>query len=756
MRLFIYTVCCFVAFCGHIGAQGHEFVLCKKGKPQCQLVAPKDSSGAYIRAAVIMQDLLKEMTGADFELTEELGQRAVVFSFMSKDLYQKAFPNFGEDGFAIVSGIKSKQLYFVSESAKGLENAVYYFFETYLGCRYYAADAVVIPKSTDLRVQYMTDVVNPSFDYREIYESDTRRGDFGAWRRTDNLKGTGSFRNHDGWGLWVHTMHRLVPPELYFESHPTYFALRNGVRIKDQLCLSNEEVLAVTVASLRAEIAKNPTAKYWSVSQMDNYNFCECGACHAADSIEGSHSGSLIRFVNEVAKAFPDKVISTLAYQYTRSAPRVTRPASNVNIMLCTIECNRAKPIAADTSQGAFVHDLEAWDALTDNIIVWDYVVNFSHLVMPFPNWQVLQPNIQLFEKHGVKMLFEQGYNGPSGEMCELRAYLLAELAWNPRKQVADLIDEFLKGYYGAAAPCIKTYLDLQTKSLNESGRALTLYEPPYTHAKGYLSPANLRTYFELMAKARQAVGSDSTLLHRIDMVEQSIRYAYLEVTKSCVFTDDWCFTKNDLGQYVVKPALEDMLDQFCGTAIQFGPSLLHEVSKSPTYYHEIMTDFYATGVSQHKAVGKKITFAEAPSPSYRGNSPESLIDGAFGTEDYQMLWQGWWGKDMSAVIDLGQQDTIQEVQIRFLDNNQAWIMSPSGFDVMVSDDGTHFRTVGEVINQQAGQQITPQIIALTYQTDTLIPARYIKITAHNIGKLPVWRGVSGDAWLFVDEIIIK
>jgi hypothetical protein len=97
----------------------------------------------------------------------------------------------------------------------------------------------------------------------------------------------------------------------------------------------------------------------------------------------------MIKFVNAVAKHFPDKIISTLAYQYTRKAPTHIKPLSNVNIMLCTIECDRSKPLTADTSKGSFVDDLKSWSALTHNILVWDYVINFHHYLMPFPNWQV-------------------------------------------------------------------------------------------------------------------------------------------------------------------------------------------------------------------------------------------------------------------------------------------------------------------------------------------------------------------------------
>ena len=142
------------------------------------------------------------------------------------------------------------------------------------------------------------------------------------------------------------------------------------VRAADgQLCLSNPDVLQIVIEDLRRRMEDNPDANYWSVSQNDTYLPCDCAQCRRSNEEEGSPSGSLLRFVNQVAAEFPDKTISTLAYQYSRQAPRITKPAPNVNIMLCSIECDRATPIAEGCTD--FATDLVEWSALTDNIFLW-------------------------------------------------------------------------------------------------------------------------------------------------------------------------------------------------------------------------------------------------------------------------------------------------------------------------------------------------------------------------------------------------
>lgn len=64
--------------------------------------------------------------------------------------------------------------------------------------------------------------------------------------------------------------------------------------------------------------------------------------------------------------------------------------------MLCTIELNRAKSIETDISSKSFLQDIVDWGKISKHIYLWDYTVNFSNHVSPFPNLHVLQPNIQL------------------------------------------------------------------------------------------------------------------------------------------------------------------------------------------------------------------------------------------------------------------------------------------------------------------------------------------------------------------------
>ncbi|MBP8823506.1 MAG: DUF4838 domain-containing protein [Flavobacteriales bacterium] len=558
------------------------------------------------------------------------------------------------------------------------------------------------------------------------------------------------------WGLWVHTMHRFVPAT-WIDAHPEYFAERNGIRITDQVCFSNKEVLRITVDSLRAMMRRKPAATYWSVSQLDNFNYCQCALCRQADSSDGSHIGSILHFVNAVADSFPEKVISTLAYQYSRTPPKVTRPRPNVNIMLCSIEEDRSKPIATRSGPGSFTADLHAWSAITHNIIVWDYVINFSHLLAPFPNWKVLQPNIRLFRDAGVPMVFEQGLSGPGGEMPMFRATLLADLLWNPDLDVDSLRTAFMDEFYGPdAGPYINEYTRLMEQELDKSGLPLTLYEHPQAHKDGYLSPANLARYQTLFTSAEAATMDGEPLYQqRVEAARLPIMYAELEIARALPGTPNGLFEKDASGQWQAKPYYTALLDSFVVRAKRHGNILLHETRLPPDEYRAQFSHYLKHGAVSHLAVGKTITCNTPPAAKYTGGSPGALIDGFRAGTNYQFAWQGWQGQDLVAVIDLGMAQRISSAAMGFLEDQASWIFLPTSVHAETSMDGNRWTALGKQ-DLPLRKQVGPPNIREVSITGGAEQARYVRVTAKNLGPLPAFHGSKGDCWLFCDEVVVK
>ena len=207
-----------------------------------------------------------------------------------------------------------------------------------------------------------------------------------------------------------------------------------------QPCLTDENVYQLVLSNVRKWLDANPEATIISVSQNDSDPGklgCQCENCKAIDDAEGSPMGSLLTFINRIANDikddYPGVYVDTLAYRYTRKPPKTVRPADNVIIRLCSIECCFTHPLSDETcyKNKAFKKDIEAWAAICDNLYIWDYTYNAETYFTFFPNFDVLWDNVNFYKDHNVKGVFLEGQQvSVSGEFGELRSYLLAKLLW--------------------------------------------------------------------------------------------------------------------------------------------------------------------------------------------------------------------------------------------------------------------------------------------------------------------------------------
>ena len=306
-----------------------NIIIADKRVSRYRIVIPSYPTPDERKAAEVLQDYLLQISEAALPvISVDKNRKGIPFEIIlgQNERLDKLginidFNELGEDGFFIKTD--SLRLIIAGGSKKGTLYGVYTFLEKYLGCRMYTPEVKIIPRMEKIELGSISDKQIPAIRYRTIHYRVTWDQEYADWHKlSHDARG-----ERTAWGLWVHTFNHLVPPEIYFKEHPEYYALRNGKRIPTQLCLTNPEVLKLTVQNLRKDMARNPEALYWSVSQNDNRNYCMCDNCQAIDKKEGTPSGSIIWFVNQVADQFPDKVISTLAYEYGRKAPRNLRPS---------------------------------------------------------------------------------------------------------------------------------------------------------------------------------------------------------------------------------------------------------------------------------------------------------------------------------------------------------------------------------------------------------------------------------------------
>ncbi len=550
----------------------------------------------------------------------------------------------------------------------------------------------------------------------------------------------------------VHTFHRFLPYEVFYDKNPEYYALRNGKRLPTQLCLTNTDVLKIVKDSVNSFFNKFPNSDVISVSQDDNTQYCQCDKCSKIDNQEGSPAGTMIHFVNAVAESFPNKTISTLAYQYTRKPPKV-KPIENVLITLCSIECNRSVPIELGCKD--FSSDLKGWSQLTDNIRIWDYTTQFTNFLAPFPNWGTIKPNINLFVDNNAKWIFEQHSNNDS-ELFELRSYIMAKLLWNPNLDFQTLLNEFNNKYYGNGGKYISEYVNSIQNQIDNTSFFLFLYGDPSQGFDSFLSPENLLNYDILFNKALNSVELDSEYYKRILRSKISIDYAVLESYRKN-FSDLYQLTKTENDIKSINPKLIMRLNAFSKTCNDNDITLMNEMGFTVSDYIVNYRNALKTAIKENLASFKDVTLLTVPK-KYANEDPKVLTDGALGGNSFYSNWLGFEGNNLNAVVDLGELKEIKSLSMNFLQVTNHIVFFPVQVEFFYSDDNLKWKSLGKVSNKS---DLSPKSKVNDIQTFSInvgeLKARYIKVIADNMSKAPIWHhGADLPSWIFADELIIE
>jgi hypothetical protein len=449
------------------------------------------------QAAQSFQNYIQKITGATLPIANDAKPataKEVVIGNTNR--YRK--PNgIAEDG-VLMKTINSK-LIITGGSRYGVLFAVYELLERFLDCKMLSSNIEIIPTKPTLSLPEINYAHNPSFTFRNTAFKEVDDQHYLDWHKLNILLGE--------YGVpQVHTFGQLLPPDVYFKTHPEYYALVDGVRKQTQPCLSQPEVYAIMVANLKKFMATQPAIKYWSVSQNDGFDYCHCNLCEPKYKTDG-YMGALLPFVNKVASQFPNKIISTFAYLFSEMPPKTVKPAKNVEIVYCTWNTIRNVPISTSGEVTAvkIVRYITDWRKLTPNILVWDYLVNFENALSPFPNLHTIKPNIKMLSDRKINRTLQQGIGSLKGEFSELKCYLIAKLLWDINADDSKIIEQFVKDFYGPGAPYISSYLKLMQQEATKGNIVLRMSDSPDMHQGDYLSAANRAKYRSLFQQAENA-----------------------------------------------------------------------------------------------------------------------------------------------------------------------------------------------------------------------------------------------------------
>ena len=527
------------------GDTGQRITLVRDGKTSYRIVVSADATTMDHKAAEDLAQWLRDMTGAAFAIGSDAQPPAsheICIGKTNREPTGGSTRDLSFHGYRIAQ--EGERLFILGGSRSGVINGVYALLEEDLGCRWYNdRTGIRIPHRATLTFTPMLRTSVPQLIARDSFYYQSWNRDFALANRLTPLCATGhrpdSREIPAEWGggmryypreLWVHSYGWLVPWDQYRKSNPEYFMVNErGRRHKRQLCETNPAVAEVIIDRLLEALKAHPDIQLISVSKNDGGGTCQCDTCRSLNEAEGTDAASLLTLVNRVAEGvaphYPDVVITTLAYLETIRPPKTIRPAPNVGIRVCNDKVSWPTPFKPAQDVPEYVEMVERWSQVCNRIYVWDYGINFSHQIAPMPNMYAIEQNVRFFVRnHAQGYMAQSNYESACAEREWMRSWVIAKLMWEPSRDVWTLMQDFVWGYYGEAAPAVAKYYallwNMEWDEAPKGGIRYEMTDPAFT-------PAFMEEAFALFAEAEGQAESEE-IRRRVEREFISVMYAQL------------------------------------------------------------------------------------------------------------------------------------------------------------------------------------------------------------------------------------
>lgn len=516
-----------------------NLILAKNGKTDYVLVIGDNGSSAERNAARQLQHYLQKISGTSFELVAEtaLAQRSrqhKIYVGRSKALLNSV--NAGElkklGGEGILIKTIGNDLFLVGGGSRGTLYAVFDFLEFNVGCKWLTAEAEIIPFKATLALKPVNRVFVPSFGYRSHYVPGAGKdAKFATILRYNGDKHplTAEWGGKTSILGFAHTFGGIMPPIKYFKKYPEWYSDPKNGNLpakassnipgaqSNQLCLTNKAMQLEFLKNTLNWISNHPDVDIISISQNDNKNYCRCSACMEVIEAEGSAAGPLLRFVNRIAEGvsenYPGKRILTLAYWYSITPPKLTKPRPNVMIWFAPIEADFGHALETAYNKKTNTQLLN-WTAISSKNFYWGYNANFSNYLLPYPSLHHLKQDLLYLKKNKFQGVFiEDGaLKSGIGYFKDMQTYVAGHLLWDPEADYNQLVRTFMLGYYGSAGDELLAYYMLLEEAFLAKKTKLTAYNPDYR----FITPEVMKKADVLFNKALAAVKHDKILLKRV------------------------------------------------------------------------------------------------------------------------------------------------------------------------------------------------------------------------------------------------
>ncbi len=437
----------------------------------------------------------------------------------------------------------------------GTANAVYTFIRDQLGVRWLWPGEDDVLKQASISIASMEQHYHPQIRARaglftKLELGDHKEGPDMVWARVQRLQlDSMELDGGHGFGHWW---------EKYSKTNPEFFALQpDGTRSphptpnNTKLCESNPQVWQQWLTEVEEQLRVDPTQRVFNVSENDGYDFghCVCQDCLAKDHPDGEKftfrwrgkqeerpalTDRQVVFANTLGrmlkKRFPDKelYVQLLAYGYSRPAPIAAMPDDNVIIANVGNFAMRGKK-----ERETPMKQHAEWAAKAKHIMWRPNLGNPAGLSWGMPDVPITQlaedfrfaAETQCLGLYFDMFWYHWSTQGPL-------YYALAHLAWDPKADVAALMDDYYQRCYGPAAADMKAYWQLLERTrmefVVEKPSPFRAFELPQKYTAELFAKAQAH----LDSAAAKLISADEKFRRRLHFTRCGF-----EFTKLCVDT---------------------------------------------------------------------------------------------------------------------------------------------------------------------------------------------------------------------------
>lgn len=525
----------------------HSFVLADRNKPLATIVVSRDfghitrqdSYAAMIanqwmkQAVDELQHYIELATGARLPIVTD-GEKVegCAIHIGQTDFVKAAKLDLGSlkyAGYIITSS--GNNILICGRPEEGTINGIYGFLRDQVGVRWFMPGDLweVVPKTQRLVVNIGSRPSNPDFAYRawpHVFDQWTIRN-----RLTIETKGAPYFP-------FGHNL-QIFPASIYGKDHPEYYPYYAGERHVPwngedcQPCLTNPDVIRLTVEAIQKYFADYPEASQYSICVNDSLTFCLCPKCAALDSpyrsFHGlrSNSDSYYWFVDQVArqiaKSNPGKTLGCYAYICAVLPPRIIkRLPDNVAVMVTQDTSQYRDPNYKRDDQDL----IRQWGQSSSHVLKYDYygVGWFSPRYFP----HLAAEDLKYLHDHNGVGQFAEIY--AYWAIMSPQVYMASQLLWDVHQNPDDLLNEYFTGLYGNVAPTMKEFYSTL------EGIWMKPFPGEFLQGGGDINGEVPSFDVARMDKARRLLDkayaeSEGIKRERVEYIRDSFRFSYLVVT---------------------------------------------------------------------------------------------------------------------------------------------------------------------------------------------------------------------------------